>query len=259
MENIKNLVEQIFSHAVALDQNGGLKNTIYAIDNEVFILNYDHTVLLRFLIRQEDVPFQDPVAFKASDYDSNMFEERDGRITFFSKDGEYERKKTCGTSDMTPAEVQELYLQYVTDRSLRQTVQLTKNVLALLDDSLSHIEFSGIAGESLKMIQRNIYSGGIIEVQKSNKGLFKDNLTEDFGPVGMKTEDFRALFMFQDVLNFSFPSRGKEDFILVKRGESKNTLNMTGVIACCLYDEIIEIREARSVQTENKTKMIRSK
>ena len=252
---ISNLVEEIFAQAVALDQNGGLKNTIYAIDGEVYILNYDHTVLLRFLLRKNEVCFDAPIAFKANDYDSNVFEQRDGRIVFFSEAGAYARKKICGTGDLQPDEVRALFDQYTTDKTPRQKVQLTREVLTLLDDSLSHIEFRGEAGASIQLIQRNIYSGGIIEIQKSNKGIFKDKLAEDFGPVAMKTEDFRAMFQFLDVLNFEFPSRGKEDFILIQSAD-RNVRDMTGVVACCLYDEIIEIRDARQEQPV-KPKMIR--
>ena len=70
---ITDLVEQIFAHAVALDQSGGLRNTIYAIGSEIYILNYDHTVLLRFRLRRSEACFETPVSFRANDYDSNGF------------------------------------------------------------------------------------------------------------------------------------------------------------------------------------------
>jgi hypothetical protein len=43
-------------------------------------------------------------------------------------------------------------------------------------------------------------------------------------------------------LRFSFPVRGKEDFILVKSGDTTRR-SITGVVACCLYDEVIELQE----------------
>lgn len=243
---ITNLVEGIFAQAVALDQSGGLRNTIYAIGHEIFILNYDHTVLLRFRLRASEGTFEHPIAFKANDYDSNTFEEKDGKIVFYSEKGEYQRKKVCGTSDLTPEEVKALYHNYATDVVDRAVVNLSKDVLSLLDTELSHVEFSGEVGQSIKMVQRNIYSGGIIEVEKKqdSDALFKEELENDFGPVAIKTEDFRALFTFQDVLKFSFPSRGKEDFILVTSGE-ENKRSITGIIACCLYDEVIQLKEVQ--------------
>ena len=70
-------IEQIFAHAVALDQNGGLRNSIYAEGKEIFIMNYDHTVLLRFKLRESENPFSGPISFKANDYDSPEFYEEE--------------------------------------------------------------------------------------------------------------------------------------------------------------------------------------
>jgi hypothetical protein len=249
---ITNLVEEIFGQAVALDQSGGLRNTIYAIGTEIFILNYDHTVLLRFRLRTSEGVFEPPISFKANDYDSNEFDEKDGRIVFYSTKGDYARKKICGTSDLTPEEVKTLYHNYIQNVEDHSVVSLSKDVLELLEPELSHIEFSGEKGQSIKMIQRNIYSGGIIEVKKTNKGFFKEELENDFGPVAMKTDDFRALFTFQSIIKFSFPNRGKENFILIKGGDT-GMRHITGIVACCLYDEVIAIQEA------NKPKITRRK
>jgi len=242
---ISNLVEEIFAQAVALDQSGGLRNTIYAIDNEVFILNYDHTVLLRFRLRRTEGNFEHPISFKANDYDSNVFEEVDGKIVFHSEKGDYQRKKICGTTDLTPKEIKQLYHTYQeeTDEKLSPIV-ISRDVLELLDSDLSHIEFSAEAGGNMKMIQRNIYSGGIIEIEKVNTGLIQEIIEEGFGPLAIKTDDFRALFTFQDALKFSFPSKDKEDFILIK-GTDANKRDISGIIACCLYDEVIELKQAR--------------
>jgi len=241
---INNLVEAIFAQAVALDQNGGLKNTIYAQDSEIFIMNYDHTVLLSFRLRQSEGRFETPISFKANDYDSNEFDIKDNKIVFYSKKGDFQRKKICGTTELSPAEVKELYQSYMEDLEERPTVLLPRDILELIDNDLSHIEFIGSAGGTLKMIQRNIYSGGVVEIEKNETGMFSEKLANDFGPIAIKTDDFKALFNFQDNLKFSFPKKGKEDFILVKSADM-NKRNFTGIIACCLYDEIIQIKEAR--------------
>lgn len=246
-------VEQIFAQAVALDQAGGLRNTIYADKREVFILNYDHTVILRFKLRSHEASFENPISFRANDYDSNVFEEEDGKIIFTTEQSGFVRRKSCGRAEYSPDEVRTLLLSYVVNDEPREEIVLNNSVLSLLDGDLSHIEFSGQLGSTLKMIQRNIYSGGIIEIQEKPEGFFQKELKSSFGPVGIKTNDFVSLFTFQDTLKFSFPSSGKEDFIVVQSMD-KNKRDMTGVIACCLYDEIINIKE---VQNGGEVKKIR--
>ena len=157
---VSNLVEQIIAIAVALDQNGGLKNTVYAIHDEIFIMNYDHTVLLRFKLRKTETVFEHPISFKANDYDSNQFEEKDGKIIFLSEQDGYSKKKVCGTTDLTPQEVKALFESYLkkVDDEIPTSV-ISKSINPLLEDGLSHIEFGAEKGKPLKMIQRNIYSG----------------------------------------------------------------------------------------------------
>lgn len=237
-------IEQIFAHAVALDQSGGLRNSIYVNGKEIYIMNYDHTVLLRFRLRDSEQAFSTPLSFKANDYDSNEFFEEDGKIVFFSSVQGYERRKVCGLAEYTPDEVKETMKQYLGKSTERESLTINQSIISLLDDSLSHIEFSGKKGCALKMIQRNIYSGGIVEVTEKTEGFFQNTLSEDFGPVGIKTKDFMSLFSFQETLKFEFPNTEKEDFILVKSIDRKKR-DMTGVVACCLYDELIQIQESR--------------
>jgi len=255
---ISDLVEGIFANAVALDQNGGLKNTIYAIGSEVFIMNYDHTVLLRFRLRRSEASFDSPISFKANDYDSNEFEQKDGRVIFYSGNKGYIKKKTCGTTDLTPEEVKDLFEGYMELSEETLTATLSKDILELMDDSLSHIEFTGITGKGVKLTQRNIYSGGVIEVEKKSDGFFKDELESDFGPIGIKTSDFQALFTFQNQLKFSFPgSMDENNFIVVKSIESKR--DMVGIIASCLYDEIIKIKEVKRSESKKAKPMLKRK
>lgn len=237
-------IEQIFAHAVALDQNGGLKNSIYAEGKEIFIMNYDHTVVIRFLLRDSEVLFKNPISFKANDYDSNEFFEEDGKIVFLTTIQGYERRKVCGLAEYTLKEVKKTVKSYLSVEGKRESLIINNSILSLIDDSLSHIEFSGKKGKTLKMIQRNIYSGGVTEISEKTEGMFSNTLKKDFGPIGIKTKDFEALFSFQNTLKFEFPSTDKEDFIKVT-SINKKKRNMTAVIACCLYDEIIQIQKAR--------------
>jgi hypothetical protein len=238
-------IEQIFAHAVALDQSGGLKNTIYVKNKEIYIVNYDHTVILRFKLRDSENPFSTSLSFKANDYDSNEFFEEDGKIVFISNIEGYERKKVCGLAEHSPEEIKKIIRLYLRNSENREKLIIHKSILSLLDNDLSHIEFSGKKGESLKMIQRNIYSGGIIEVKEKNQGMFFNTLKNDFGPVGIKTKDFAALFTFQDSLIFEFPNTSSEDYMIIKSVDQKKR-DMTGIIACCLYDELITLKKARN-------------
>lgn len=242
---ISNLIEQIFSHAVALDQQGTLRNTIYAINNEIFVMSFDHTVFLRFRLRESETKFDHPISFAANDYDSNIFEEVDGKIVFISGNESYQRKKIVGTTDMTPEQVRELFKKYIVKKEERVSIELNQSVLSLLDDNLSHVEFSGKKGDTITILQRNIYSGGIIEIKPKNSGMFQNTLSYDFGPVALKTNDFKALFLFQDNLTFEFSPGKNGDFILVKNLNT-NKRDMKGVLACCMYDELISVKNKES-------------
>ena len=259
---ISGQIEQIFSQAVALDQSGGLRNTIYVKGKEIYILNYDHTVLMRFRLHPEEMTFQQDISFRANDYDSSDFKEKDGKIQFITKKGNFTRTKTCGTAERNPDEVKEIVNELLrqSKKTELQLLELNRDILELLDQDLSHIEFSCEAGKPLKMIQRNIYSGGIIEVQEdAGKGLGLYNQTVldyDFGPIGIKTGDFFALFSFQDILRFAFPKGVDADYVLVKsRSENrmaKGEQNMTTIVASCIYDEIIKLKEVNHGRQESK-------
>jgi len=250
-------VENIFAHAVALDQNGGLRNTIFGLGDEVYIMNYDHTILLRFPLPKSAMKFDPPISFKANDYDSDEFEQEGDKIIFTSEKNGYLRKKTCGVAELTPQQVRDLFKEYTDeDEAERHTISINKGMLELLDHNLSHVEFIAEPGEEIRMIQRNIYSGGIIEVKKKG-GLMDDESTDyKIGPVAIKTGDFAALFAFTEIVNFSFPVEGAEDYILIKA--MKSNVPFDGVVACCLYDEIIEIKNSKHHGRE-KQKIRRSK
>ena len=138
---ISEKVEQIFAHAVALDQNGKLKNTIYALDNEVFILNMDNSVLLNFELRKTETPFTSPISFAANDYDSRDFDEVNGKIIFTQKKEEYVRKKSCSTPGESPKDIKSMFEGF--DPLKGNVATIHEKVLSLLNEDLSHIEFSG--------------------------------------------------------------------------------------------------------------------
>lgn len=237
---ITGAVEQIFASAVALDQNGGMRNTVYALDNKVYILNYDHSMLLRFRLRKTEAPFSHPVSFRANDYDSNEFYEEEGKIVFLSDKGGYQKKKSCGTPDFEPEQIDKIFKKYQHSEGMEVTI--SKDILSLLDTELSHIEFVGKKGEPLKLIQRNIYSGTVLEIQEKSSGFFTNALPADVEPIAITTNNFSALFLFQDNLKFTFLPKGDEGCIIVNSVDAHKR-DMTAVIAPCLYDEIIELKQ----------------
>lgn len=232
---LSNRLEDIFAHAVALQQTGRLRSTVYCIGRKVFILNQDQTVLLRFMLRKTDkLEFEQPVSFAANDYDSKEVEERDGRICFIQHAAGFDRVKSCKTPSMSPEEVEVLFKGY--ELFQENPVVLHKEVLSLLDESLSHIEFSSKDGQ-LSIIQRNIYSGSVLELKREKaKGLgmnVVEDQVEDFQPVGLRTDDFMALFSFVDSFTFHFQTGG-----LVWAESRDEKMPMRALISKCKYDEL---------------------
>lgn len=227
--------ERLFSHAAALHQSGRLKNTVYCTGSNVLILNQDHTVLLRFTLRDKEQLFAHPVSFNASDYDSQELSETDGCIEFVQRDGDFVRTKSCSTPKYTPDQVMELFLGFGKPSGSR--VKIPASVQTLLDESMSHIEFSARKGK-LHLVQRNIYTGAIITVEQvgvedgASFALGSEPL-EDFGPLGMRTDDFLALFSFAPSITFWF---GSKDVFHFKCDDPD--VRMMGVVSQCVYDEM---------------------
>ena len=226
-------LESIFAHAVALQQSGRLKSTIYCLGTRVYILNQDQTVFLRFSLRATDkVVFEEPISFEANDYDSQHVDVAEGRIRFRQESGKWERVKSCKTPRMTPKEVAKLFRSF--EFAPVNTVTLHSKLLSLLDENLSHVEFRGEEGQ-LVIAQRNIYSGSITEIREKDPEGFaqRADQVEDFEPIGMRTGDFLALFSFTDRIHFHFLPDG---YVGVESAEA--TSPWIGVVSKCRYDEL---------------------
>lgn len=253
MNKINERIESIFAHAVAMEQSGRMKSSIYCIGSDIFILNAENTVLLRFLLRKTEAPFENPVSFRANDYDSRNFYEKDGKIIFVTENSSFVRTKSCATPGVTPQEVKELFSSY--KKINDNTVKISSDVLPLLDDSLSHIEISA-PGKNLEIVQRNIYNGSVLRLErKKGEGLgnllVDDEITDEFGPIGMRTNDFAALFAFIDSLKFGFPS-GEIDYCYIRTMDLK--MAMEGIIATCLYDELGSVEISRKGENDGREK-----
>ena len=232
-------VETIFAHAVAMD-NRGMKNMIHCVGSNIFIVNFDYSMMLRFSLRKSETAFASPISFNANDYESPDFawSEEDGEIIFRSQAKGYERKKICRGNAMGPSatEIRKTYhrLKHEGEKST-SLFNLSNECCGLLDEELSHVEIS--AEESTLILrQRNVYTGTMVEVSKKNDGFISvDQLPESMGPFAMRTQDFLSLFMIHRSLAF-IPT---EDFILVKDQKE----DFDGVVSLCRYDMIIDLHD----------------
>lgn len=233
---VNSRIESIFSYAVAMD-NRGLRNTIHCIGANIFIVNFDHSMILRFLLRKSEVAFASAVSFNANDYDSPEFEVSNGKIIFKLAEGRYERRKICSPAGYNAQDIRRLYHKYIlVSKDYDLLFYLSRDCCSLLDEQLSHTEISVEKGR-LTLRQRNIYTGTIIEVTPRSAGLIEEvKLPESFGAVGVKTKDFMSLFTLYDSLAFT-PAG---DFMLVRDYRKKD---FDGLIAFCKYDEIIKLYE----------------
>jgi hypothetical protein len=236
---VNNRIESIFSHAAVLQQQGRFRNTIHCIGREIVILNQDMTTILKFALRKIDnVKFKVPVSFNANDYDSKSFEIRKGRIVFHTSNGSYDREKSCKTPGQTPEDIHKMFSSFSKSKSINQ-VAITNDVLELLDDSLSHIEFLSI-NKKLVIIQRNIYDGTLIKITNKSGGFGignSESISEDFSPIGMRTNDFISLFSFINTIQLGF---GNPKFIWVTSLDK--SWPMEGVVGACKYDELGTIK-----------------
>lgn len=251
MEKADSRIETIFSHAVALHQSGRMRNTIHVIGKEIYLLNTDRSLILRFSLPKSSYGFKNPISFKASDYDSNQFYEKEGNIVFKSQEGEYIKEKSCSTSG-DPNKIKELFSKFTIPSENRIKIQLNRDLLRVIEDNLSHIEIMIENGE-FKLIQRNIYDGTIIIIRKEKElGLgiaSDDSFPYDFGPIGIRTTDFLALFSFNDTLSFFF-SKDIQEFCKVFGRNYK----MNAIMSYCLYDEMGNILTIKEKQNGRKVK-----
>jgi len=240
---MKTVAEQIFAHAVSLEQVGRQKNMIFGWKNIIFILNYDKTVLLRFEMKQE--LFKDPIGFFVNDYDSDEFRIEEGMIIFTRQGIEFQREKKCGTPNQSFRDIEELFFKYLDVATIEQpSITVRKGSLELFNPDLSHIELKGKEGKII-VRQQDIYSGTILELTRpKDKGFqlgefltWKDNIPQDFGPIGIRTSDFLTLFAFHGKVQLYFLN----NYFIV---EGKTTqYKMMGVIGGCLYDELGTIED----------------
>ena len=238
-------MERIFSYAVALEQLGRQKNSIFAWENIVYILNSDKTIALRFESSQN--LFKTPIGFFANDYDSSAFTSEGNTIVFLQKGEEFMRKKKCRVPNQTFQDVEDLFYKFYNGNETPWKIAFHKSSLDLLNPDLSHVEFTA-KDKAIRIIQRDIYAGTIILLERSlvPEGLgiveSEDNLPESIQPIGMRTGDFYSLFNFNDKIEIFFPE--KQGFFLIEGAHN----NMSGIVAGCLYDDVGVIEDLQEAK-----------
>jgi len=242
MSKINDRIETIFAHAVALQQDGRFRNTIHCSGKMIHIMNQDMTVILRFPIRQYESEFKEPVSFFANDYDSKTFEEKNGKICFIQDNEDYVRTKSCKVPSTKEKDPKRIFKNIPIEKE--NCVQIKSSILGLLEGDLSHIEFSCTKGK-LKVVQRNIFSGALIEIEKkAAKGfLAEKDSTGDFPVLAMRTNDFSALFSFVNTIKFYFSGNGYIYFQSISK-----KLKMDGIVSQCIYEEMKGEKHGRKVK-----------
>lgn len=235
--NITGVTEVMFSQAVALNQNGKMKSTIHCGENNIFIFNMDNTILLKYNSPQK---FEQSFSFFANDYESPQLSIEAGQVIFESFQNGLRRSKTCPSPKTSYSDVLEMWKKFLPDKNY--SVILIKDMSGMMDEGLSHIEISKKSGSGIQLLQRDIYSGQKILVEKSKSygGMFED-FADDFAipPVGIRTMDFGALFTFTNSLTWYF--QPDKNWIYFEDNEGK----LSGIIATCIYDEMSEVANVK--------------
>ena len=238
--NVNKRIEGIFAQAVAMD-NRGIKNMIHCIGDNIYIVNFDYSMILRFSLRQSEARFEVPISFNANEYDSPNFTfeitENGSKIVFHTVEREFTRRKICQTKSVSPnaEDIDKLYQELKKKAEQSEYLfYLSSDCVPLLEEDLSHVEIS-VENSSLILRQRNIYTGTMVEVESNEKGFFTVNrLPKEMPPIALKTKDFTSLFNIQKSLAF-IPA---EDFLFVKDPQKDD---FDGVLALCKYDMIIDL------------------
>jgi hypothetical protein len=248
-------VEKIFAYAVALEQTGRQKNMIFGWQNIIYILNADKTVLLRLQTTKDAFP--EPFGFFASDYDSPNFIIKDGGVEFIQRGTEFERTKKCRVPNQSFSDAEEMFFKFYQPDSFLYYITFHKESLSFLNESLSHIEFRVKDGK-LTIIQRDIYSGTIIELNRKIEleglGLVENEDVLPPGPLcnmpiaGIRTNDFLALFNFNDKIKLYLPEN--PGYFIIEGIHNE----LIGIVSGCLYDELGTIRNLQEVDDGRKIK-----
>lgn len=224
---IEGITENMFAQAVALAQSGNMKNTIHCGGKDIFIFNMDNTILLKYKSPQE---FPEAFSFFANDYESPKIHIKDGKIVFVTNSEGIKRTKVCPSPKTTFEEVKKIWLNFKPKKD--NFVTINKAMVTLLESGLSHVELTKEKGKPFVLLQRDIYTGSRVEIEKSKSLLESVDDKTAFGPIGIRTMDLVALYTFATNLTFYIQTGKQWSFF------EDNTGRLSGILAACLYDEL---------------------
>src|SRR5690606_16861466 len=141
--SVNKRIEGIFAQAVAMD-NRGIKNMIHCIGDNIYVVNFDYSMILRFSLRQSEARFEVPISFNANEYDSPQFTFEitpDGsEIVFRTVEKEFTRRKICYTKSVSPTaeDIDRLYQELKKKAEQSQYLfYLSSDFVQLLVDDFS--------------------------------------------------------------------------------------------------------------------------
>lgn len=204
---------------------GALGDAVVAWNGDVaYALSYDRTVLLRG--RVEDIR-ADEVRFRACDWEGPDVRMKDGRVTFRVTRKGQDAEVTVPAPGETFRGFEGMWARFwPDDLPGRPAIGLHKDVLAVLDDGLPHVEMVFRDGHAV-LAQRDIYTGRLVKVRRLAA------VPGQTAPMAMRTADFLALFWLAD--DILLRDCGQY-FIASGRG-------WDAVIGGCLYDELGVLNE----------------
>ena len=238
-------LEKIFAHAAALHSEGKMKNWIYGEGTKIYILNTDCSLLMKFKVPWELGHF----CFSAHEYEGQEFHLSPTGMIFKSQDQDYERtkfspvnppysfewiKRTWGILDQKTKECKPI-----------GKIVLEDKVLRWLEKDLPHTEFV-LKEKGWSLVQRNIYTGEIIQITKKPRPLTLLDKDEVMGErnIGLRTNDFFALFTFVPKLSFYFYD------LPFAQAMNLSFFDMRVFLGGCFYDSLgdLEVIYGREVQ-----------
>lgn len=232
-------VESIFANSVLLSTQGRFKSEIHVVPNYIYLSNSDSTVIMEFNVPEIKSEF----SFYPEDYESSEIEIGNNVASFITRTDDWIKKKTVNVPTEEKRNLVISAFKELWNKSTREGEEFKnipkkdslgfhfkKSELSLLDDRLSHLEICGSDGD-LCLLQRDIYTGNRVTLTaNSDSSLFKTK-RPDFGPVSVRTSDFKALFNFHQSLHINL----YDNYALIT---SHNAPLTRIIISYCSFNEM---------------------
>lgn len=188
-------------------------DSVVAWEGEVaYGLSYDRTVLVRAIT---DVVRVGEVVFRATDYEGSEVKMEGDRVTFYPGSGVKVRVQRPAFSWKG---LHGLYERLWSEEG--PGVSLSRSDLKLLDESLPHVELVW-DGSQIKLLQRDIYTGKVVEILKGRSG-------EARAKMAIRTGDFWALMG----MGLLWDIRAADGYFCA------STVGVRAILGGCVYDDL---------------------